>query len=428
MISSLSSALRNNFFYLQYKRNRAKVALSIYNNPAKDMFVIGITGTNGKTTTSFIIHHIFNTLVDKTFLMGTNEIKYGDESEENLSKMTSPDPIEIQQYLSQAREKWCKIAVLEVASHGLQQQRFYGIEFDMTILTNITEEHLDYHKTMDDYAMTKKQLFLDIINNSKPNKLAIFPKDDKYGKKRSEELYFDKMMTYGIISSGSVRAENIKYMVDRTTFDINYMGQVYPITTKMVGMHNVYNIITAITAGLIIGLDINQMITSLETLIPPLWRMETIVHNNIHYFIDFAHTPDGLEKTLSFLTQIKEWWRVIVLTWAMGDRDRFKRPLMGKIADQYADIIILADEDPGNEDRMQIIQEIKNGINRIDGDNLFIIPDRELAIKFITEITQPGDLVLLAGKGHERVMCVPGGKDAMGWKGYFGKVFEWKKI
>ena len=140
----------------------------------------------------------------------------------------------------------------------------------MAILTNITEEHLDYHKTMDDYAMTKKQLFLEIINNSKPNKLAIFPKDDKYGKKRSEELYFDKMMTYGIISSGSVRAENIKYMVDRTTFDINYMGQIYPITTKMVGMHNVYNIITAITAGLIIGLDMNQMITALETLIPPL--------------------------------------------------------------------------------------------------------------------------------------------------------------
>ena len=406
----ISSALRNNRFYKMYKQNKAKVALSIYNNPAKDMFVIGITGTNGKTTTSFIIHHIFNTLVDKTFLMGTNEIKYGNESEENLSKMTSPDPMEIQQHLSQAREKWCKIAVLEVASHGLQQQRFYGIEFDMAILTNITEEHLDYHKTMDDYAMTKKQLFLEIINNSKPNKLAIFPKDDKYGKKRSEELYFDKMMTYGIISSGSVRAENIKYMVDRTTFDINYMGQIYPITTKMVGMHNVYNIITAITAGLIIGLDMNQMITALETLIPPLWRMETIVHNNIHYFIDFAHTPDGLEKTLSFLTQIKEWWRVIVLTWAMGDRDRFKRPLMGKIADQYADIIVVADEDPGDEDRMQIIQEIKNGINRIDGDNLFIIPDRELAIKFITEITQPGDLVLLAGKGHERVMCIPGGR------------------
>jgi UDP-N-acetylmuramoyl-L-alanyl-D-glutamate--2,6-diaminopimelate ligase len=117
--------------------------------------------------------------------------------------------------------------------------------------------------------------------------------------------------------------------------------------------------------------------------------MESLVHKDVHYFVDFAHTPDALDKTLSYLSQVKQSGRIILLTGAMGDRDRFKRPLMGKIADQYADIIVLADEDPGDEDRMQIIQEVKNGIRRNDGDNLFIIPDRELAIKFITEITKP---------------------------------------
>lgn len=410
MISSLSSALRNNFFYLQYKRNRAKVALSMYNNPAKDMFVIGITWTNGKTTTSFLIHHIFNNLVDKTFLLGTNEIKYWSESEPNSSKMTSPDPLHIQSYLSQAHIKWCKIAILEVASHGLQQERFYGIEFDMAILTNITEEHLDYHKTMEDYANTKKKLFTNVLNSTKVNKLAILPKDDKIGKKRSEEMIFDKMMTYGIIGSGSLKAENIQYFIDHTEFNLNYMGQIAHINIAMVWLHNVYNTLAALSAGLIIWLDLQKMIECLATFKSPLGRMESVVHNNVHYFIDFAHTPDALDKTLSYLSQVKQAGRIILLTWAMGDRDRFKRPLMGKIADQYADIIVLADEDPGDEDRMQIIQEIKNGINRIDGNNLFIIPDRELAIKFITEITQPGDLVLLAGKGHERVMCVPGGK------------------
>ena len=149
------------------------------------------------------------------------------------------------------------------------------------------------------------------------------------------------------------------------------------------------------------------MIDCLTSFVVPLGRMEPVIHSDVHYYIDFAHTPDALDKTLSYLSQVKKTGRLIVLCGAMGERDRFKRPMMGKIADQYADIIVLADEDPGNEPRFQIIQEIKDGISRHDGDHLYIIPDRQLAIKFITEITQPGDVVLLAGKGHETVMCIP---------------------
>lgn len=408
--SRLSSSLRNNRLYIQYKKAKASAALSLYNNPAKDMFVIGITGTNGKTTTSFLIHHIFNSLVDKSFLIGTNEIKFGSESESNESKMTSPDASTLQSYLALAKEKWCKIAVLEVASHGIQQQRFHGIEFDMAVLSNITEEHLDYHKTMEDYANTKKKLFENVIKNHKPNKLAVLPKDDKYGKKWIEEMHFDRMMSYSILWSGTLKAENIQYTFENTSFDINYMGQLYPCTITMVGMHNVYNTLAAIGTWLIVWLDLTQMIDCLTTFQAPLGRMESLVHNNIRYFIDFAHTPDGLEKTLSYLHSVKGSGRLLLLTGAMGDRDRFKRPLMGKIADQYADIIVLADEDPGDEPRLQIIQEVRAGIKRIEWDWLYIIPDRSLAIKFITEIAQAGDLVMLAGKGHERVMCIPGGK------------------
>lgn len=410
MLSSLKSLARNTVFYNFYKLYKAKLALQMYNNPSKDMFVIGITWTNGKTTTSFIIHHIFNTLIDKAFLLGTNEIKYGNENETNISKMTSPDPMQIQEYLSKAKDKWCKIAVLEVASHGIDQQRFHGINFDMAILTNITEEHLDYHKTMEDYANVKKRLFTWVLTNPKPNKLAILPKDDKFWRQWIDELWFDRMMTYGIVWSGTLKAENITYTLDTTSFDVNYMGILYPITINMVGIHNVYNTICALSSGLIVGLDLKQMIDCLTTFVAPLWRMEPVIHNNVHYYIDFAHTPDGLDKTLSYLSQVKKNWRLILLSWAMGERDRFKRPMMGRIADQYADIIVLADEDPGDEPRFQIIQEIKDGITRSDGDRLYIIPDRQLAIKFITEITQPGDVVLLAGKGHETVMCIPWGK------------------
>jgi len=410
MLSSLKSFAKNTFFYNFYKLYKAKLAIQIYNNPSKDMFVIGITWTNGKTTTSFIIHHIFNTLIDKAFLLGTNEIKYGNETETNTSKMTSPDPMQIQEYLSKAKDKWCKIAVLEVASHGIAQQRFHGINFDMAILTNITEEHLDYHKTMEDYANVKKKLFTGVLTNPKPNKLAILPKDDKFGRQWIDELGFDRMMTYGIVWSGTLKAENITYTLDTTSFDVNYMGILFPITINMVGIHNVYNTICALASGLIVGLDLKQMIDCLTTFIAPLGRMEPVIHDDVHYYIDFAHTPDGLDKTLSYLSQVKKNGRLILLTGAMGERDRFKRPMMGRIADQYADIIVVADEDPGDEPRFQIIQEIKDGIARPDGDRLYIIPDRQLAIKFITEITQPGDLVLLAGKGHETVMCIPWGK------------------
>lgn len=420
MLSWIKDIARWSRFYYTYKKRKAQLAVQIYGNPSKDFFCIGVTGTNGKTTTTFMIHHIFNTLVDKSFLLGTNEIKYGSDSELNTSKMTAPDPMVIQSLLAKAKTVWCKIAIMEVASHGIDQHRYDGIDFDMAILTNITEEHLDYHKTMEEYASCKKKLFTSVLSNTKPNKLAVLPKDDKYGKRWIEELWFKRMMTYGIIGGGTLKAENIQYFDDHTTFDIISTGQTYPITIPMVGIHNVYNTLAAVSAWLIVGLDLNAIIATFATFVPPLGRMQRIIHNNVQYYIDFAHTPDGLDKTLSFLSDLKKQhntWRLILLTGAMGQRDRQKRPEMGKIADRYADLIVIADEDPGDENRLQIIAEVREGVKRQLGDRLYIIPDRSLAIKFITEIIQPGDIVMLAGKGHETVMCIPGGKIARDEKG-----------
>lgn len=420
MLSWLKDIARGSRFYYTYKKWKAQLAVQIYGNPSKDFFCIGVTGTNGKTTTTFMIHHIFNTLVDKSFLLGTNEIKYGSDSELNTSKMTAPDPMVIQSLLAKAKTAWCKIAIMEVASHGIDQHRYDGIDFDMAILTNITEEHLDYHKTMEEYASCKKKLFTSVLSNTKPNKLAILPKDDKYGKRWIEELWFERITTYGILGGGTIKAENINYFADHTTFDIISMGQTYPLTLPMVGIHNVYNALAAVSAGLIVGLDLNAIIATFATFVPPLGRMQRVVHNNIQYYIDFAHTPDGLDKTLSFLSNLKQQQgsgRLILLTGAMGQRDRQKRPEMGKIADRYADLIVIADEDPGDENRLQIIAEVREGVKRQLGDRLYIIPDRSLAIKFITEIVEPGDIVMLAGKGHETVMCIPWGKIAWDEKG-----------
>ncbi len=420
MLSWLKDIARWSRFYYTYKKRKAQLAVQIYGNPSKDFFCIGVTGTNGKTTTTFMIHHIFNSLVDKAFLLGTNEIKYGTDAEVNTSKMTAPDPMIIQSLLAKAKTAWCKIAIMEVASHGIDQHRYDGIDFDMAILTNITEEHLDYHKTMEAYSDCKKKLFTGVLSNTKPNKLAILPKDDKYGKKWIEELGFERIMTYSILGWGTIKADNIEYFADHTTFDIISMGQAYPITIPMVGIHNVYNTLAAISAGLIVGLDLNAIIATFATFIPPLGRMQRIIHNNVQYYIDFAHTPDGLDKTLSFLHDLKQQQgsgRLILLTGAMGQRDRQKRPEMGKIADRYADLIVIADEDPGEENRLQIIAEVREGVKRQLGDRLYVIPDRSLAIKFITEIVEPGDIVMLAGKGHETVMCIPWGKIAWDEKG-----------
>ncbi len=427
MFSWLKDIARWSWFYYTYKKWKAQLAVQIYGNPSKDFFCIGVTGTNGKTTTTFMIHHIFNSLVDKSFLLGTNEIKYGSDSELNTSKMTSPDPMIIQSLLAKAKTVWCKIAIMEVASHGIDQHRYDGIDFDMAILTNITEEHLDYHKTMEAYSNCKKKLFTSVLSNTKPNKLAILPKDDKYGKKWIEELWFERMTTYSILGWGTIKADNIQYFAEHTSFDIVSMGQSYPITIPMVGIHNVYNTLAAVSAGLIVGLDLNAIIATFATFIPPLGRMQRIIHNNVQYYIDFAHTPDGLDKTLSFLSSLKQQQgsdlpagqtgRLILLTGAMGQRDRYKRPEMWKIADRYADLIVIADEDPWEENRLQIIAEVREGIKRQLGDRLYIIPDRSLAIKFITEIVQPGDIVMLAGKGHETVMCIPWGKIAWDEKG-----------
>ena len=187
--------------YQRWKKIYADIARIINNDPAKNMFIIGITWTDGKTTTCNLVHHIIQKNLGKTALISTAVIKIGDEVFPNMYKMTSLDPFKLQHLLQIAKDSWCTYAVLEVASHAIHQHRFEWIDFDMAILTNITPEHLDYHKTMEAYANTKKQLFLQTMKNKKLTKMAVIPKDDDYGRKWLDELYFDKMLSYSINTS-----------------------------------------------------------------------------------------------------------------------------------------------------------------------------------------------------------------------------------
>ncbi len=411
MYDKIYYLLKDSVIYQVWKKLNGQIANIIYGNPSSNFFVIGVTGTNGKTTTASLIHNILNDHVAKTMMISTANIKIGNQDLENTKKMTSLDVFDLQSVLATAKDSWCKIAVLETSSHGLSQYRFEWVEFDFAVLTNITRDHLDFHGTFERYAKAKEKLFRYVLTNKKQNKYAAFPADDKFGRLRFEEMPFDKKLSYSIVGSSSLKAEHIVTSATGTTFSFTYLGKTFAITTKLLGEFNVYNILAALSVVLQIGVPIEQAIKTIEAFETVTGRMDPIEKNGVHYFVDFAHTPDALEKTLTYLNSIKWSGKIITLFGATGCRDKEKRPIMGEIADQYSDILIATDDDPDTENRLEIIAQLTSHIkNKTLGTNLFIIPERTLAIKFATEIAQPWDLVMLAGKGHETVQLTNFGK------------------
>lgn len=394
--------LKDSFVYQAWKKLNGQIANFLYGNPSKNFFVIWVTGTNGKTTTINLIHKILNDTVAKTMMISTANIKIGKKELKNKKKMTSLDIYDLQSTLAIAKDSGCKIAVLEVSSHGIDQARFEGTEFDCAVLTNITHDHLDYHGTMEHYIEAKKMLFNYVLRNSKANKYAVLPADDVIGRKRFDELAFDKKVNFSITSSSMIKAEKINFLAEGTEIVFNYLGKSYSLTTKLPGKFNVYNILAALGVATSIGVTPEQAIASLQGFEGVEWRMEHIEKNGIHYYVDFAHSPDALDKTLDYLSSIKWEGRLIVTFGAPGMRDKAKRPMMWNVVDQYADIIIATDDDPAEENRLEILQWLIEDIkNHKEWESLFVLPERKLAIKLATEIARPWDILMFAGKGHE---------------------------
>ncbi len=403
--------LKDSVIYQLRKKLNGQIANTLYGYPSRNFFVIGVTGTNGKTTTVNLIHKILNDHVAKTVMVSTANIKIGNQNLENKKKMTSLDVYDLQSILATAKDSGCKIAVLEASSHGLNQYRFEWVDFDFAVLTNITHDHLDFHGTMERYIKAKEKLFRYVLENKKQNKYASFPADDKVGRQWYEDMPFDKKLNYSIVASSNLKAENIKISPVWTTFSFTYLGKSYEVTTKLVGEFNVYNILAAISVVVQIGVPMDNILTSIAQFDIVTWRMERIENKWTYYFVDFAHSPDALEKTLDYLNKIKWSGRLITLFWAPGNRDKTKRPIMGEIADTYSDILIATDDDPDTENRLEILEQLTMNIkNKQLGKNLFIIPERSLAIKFACELAQPGDVVMFAGKGHESIQLTNFGK------------------
>lgn len=400
----------------------AILAAAWYRFPARKLIVVGVTGTDGKTTTASLIHHLLITAGQKAALVSTVAAKIRKEETPTGLHVTSPHPWKLQSLIQKIVDQSCRYLVLEVTSHGLDQHRVWGIPFKIGVLTNVSREHLDYHPTYDHYVKTKAKL----LNKAE---WAIVNKDDQSFKGLKLSQPGEKIMTYGIKSKADLVATGISLSPTLTQFTYKRMdtperGQEteLKIKTKLLGRYNVYNTLAAIGCARILGLDRSVIQKGLATFQSPEGRMEFVDRGQpFSVIIDFAHTPNALEKVLQASRAILSPQRLIVVFGCAGLRDRQKRPIMGEIAAKLADLIVLTAEDPRTEDLDQIIDQIAQGCLkggaveqtpgqlpfRSSGHSVFFrIPARQKAINFaIQKLAQKGDVILITGKGHEQSMC-----------------------
>lgn len=374
----------------------AKITLKFFQNPAKHLYMVGVTGTNGKTTTSFLIKHLLHHLGIKTGLLGTNAYHIGDFI--YPSTFTTPLIETTYKFLKEMVDQKCSSAVMEVSSHGLEQKRVVGIDFDAAIFTNLTNEHLDYHITIDDYAAAKKKLFYQLDSSAKKNKIVIINADSSWHSFMLEGINTPKL-TFGIENPCNVQAKNITFSSTHTTFDVIYQDQKEQFVTPLIGIFNVYNMLAAISLALHLSYDLKKISSAFASFESIEGRMQAVTKKNRTFFVDFAHKPDALENCLKTLQSIKKT-KIITVFGCGGNRDTEKRPQMAKIAEKHSDVVIVTSDNPRKEDPEKIIEDICRGF--INKDSCIIELDRKKAIEKAFEISNEKDLILVAGKGHEK--------------------------
>lgn len=361
--------------------------------PARHLKVIGVTGTDGKTTTVHLIYSILKEAGFSVAMVSTVAAFVDDEEIDTGFHVTTPDAKFLQPLLRKFVDGKIEYLVLEATSHGLDQHRVLGCNFLIGVLTNVTHEHLDYHQTFERYLAAKAKLFRKV-------KMAILNRDDKHFNYFKRVARRAKIVTYGIDKKADFTPEKFKFR------------------TELPGKYNLYNCLAAIATASSLGIDNEIIKRALLSFEPVKGRMEEIKEGqNFKVIIDFAHTPNGLEKALTTLKSQKGRGKLIVVFGCAGERDVKKRPMMGEIAAKLADFVVLTAEDPRTEDVNQIIEQIIRGCQKAGGvedETFFRIPDRQEAINFaIQELAKENDIVVICGKGHEKSMCF--GKTEIPW-------------
>ena len=361
-----------------------------YNKYLDDMKIIGLTGTNGKTTTSYLIYQMLNKLGEKCAYIGTIGF-YLDKKVCSLSN-TSPDICDLYDLIIEAYDNGYKTIVIEVSSQGLDMERFKTIKFDFAIFTNLTQDHLDYHKTMENYALAKRKLF----DNLKENGVSILNKDDSYYKyyQTNNSVYYGQ-------SAEDYKIESYELGYN-TKIKLNIKGSTYIFNSKLLGEYNIYNLTATIALLCEMGINVEKISLLTSDLSCPPGRMDLVKYNNNLIIIDYAHTPDAMEKVYSTVKDIKQG-RIITIFGCTGDRDRTKRPIMMNLATTNSDYVVVTSDDLHDENFNNIVEDMLDGNNK---SNYEIIENRGLAIKRGLSLLNEKDILLILGKGHEEVIII----------------------
>lgn len=368
-----------------------KLAKNFYGNTSEKIRPIAVTGTNGKTTVAYLIESILQKNNKSCGVIGTVNYRLGSLIRPSLN--TTPGLLENQQLLIEMINEGLDYCVMEVSSHALDQKRVDLIDFKIGIFTNLTSDHLDYHGTKENYFLAKAELFINLSSGA----VAVINIDDVYGRKLISKTQA-KVLTYGIENNANVMAKEIEMGISGTKFKLCIDKDAVVVRTKLIGIYNVYNILAASACAFSEGVNLEKIKAALETFLSAPGRLERIdCQQDFSIFIDYAHTQDALENVLRAIRQTSDA-KIILVFGCGGDRDKTKRPLMGRVANQWADHCIVTSDNPRSEDPLSIIDEILEGF---DKENFEVVVQRDEAIKKALIIAQKGDIVLLAGKGHE---------------------------
>ncbi len=388
------------------------IAALIYWFPADNLIVVGVTGTNGKTTTTNLITNILNAADYKVGMTSTINFQIGDRRWVNDTKKTTMSPFVLQKTLREMVKSGCKYAVLEVSSHAITQSRVYGINFDVAVITNVTPEHIEYHGSFDAYLNAKGELFKKVSKGKRKfgiQKMLISNADDKYFS-YFNQFVADRKMNYGL-KQATVYAAQMEAGPNGTKFTLHVPNNAIPVHFSLPGEFNVYNALAAASCAISLQVPIDKVKKGLEDSRVVSGRFEHIeCGQDFSVIVDYAHTPEALENLFSMYSRLSKGRLIAVFGATGGGRDKSKRPRMGEIANEFADYIIVTDDDPYEEDEWDIIEQISEGIPRKEGRNFWKIPDRREAIRLALSQAKSDDTVVIAGKGAEEVMMVRGKK------------------
>lgn len=369
----------------------AEVSAVLYDYPSKKMGLIGVTGTNGKTTITHIIEKMFEKAGISCALIGTLGCRFSSDEGYIASEHTTPQASDLQQNLKTILDKDIQKAVMEVSSHALEQNRVAECEFSGAVYTNLTQDHLDYHITMDNYFKAKAKL----LNLLKPNAYSITNADDPYFKTLNHTL------SYGINNEADIKAEDIIFSAGGSEFNCKTPSGSRKVKLQLAGQFNIYNVLAAIAVGIAENIELDTIIEAVEEVPGIPGRFEVIARQPL-VIVDYAHTPNGLENVLNAAKELlPEKGKLICVVGCGGDRDVTKRPKMGRIAEDICDRVIITSDNPRTEDPQQIITDILTGIKELDPKKIVVESDRAIAIEQAIIHAEPQDVVVIAGKGHE---------------------------